>query len=77
MVFLWGKKTLSHALSALLQVKALTIVCVLNLLLSLSSFVMILKAFFVSCSKIPHVPTYDGHFDRVTVTRRNKRISKP
>ena len=42
-----------------------------NLLLSLSSFVIILKAFFVSCSKMPHAPTYDGHFDRLTVTRTN------
>ena len=42
-----------------------------NLLLSLSSFVIILNAFFVSCSKMPHAPTYDGHFDRLTVTRTN------
>ena len=42
-----------------------------NLLLSLSSLVIILNAFFVSCSKMPHAPTYDGHFDRLTVTRTN------
>lgn len=31
-----------------------------------------MKAFFVSCSKIPHVPTYDGHFERLTISKKKQ-----
>lgn len=40
--------------------------------LSLFSLVMMLKTCFNSWTRIPAVPTYDGHLDRTTVTTKNK-----
>lgn len=40
---------------------------------SLSSFVMILKMCFSSCTKMPVRPTYEGHFDLTTTRKRDVR----
>lgn len=39
---------------------------------SLSSFVMILKMCFISCTKMPVRPTYEGHFDLTTIGEKIK-----